>query len=586
MTSFVNEPVFNLHSVKGDLLGGLTAGIVTLPLALAFGLQSGLGAVSGLYCAIFLGAVAIVFGGTHTLISTPTGPMTVVAALTIAQAIAMAGSLELALGTIFTIFLLAGAVQIVFGLLKFGGNVKYIPYPVLSGFMTGIGIILILFQLYPLVGLSSPSNIIEGITGWLQAFHSMNVQAFALGTLTLFILYLTPKLTRTIPATLLALLVGTLVCIFADLSVPLIGSVAQGLPSLQLETLLNLDVSQPWFILSAALTLGALGCIDTLLTAVIVDKITETKHRSDRELIGQGLGNIASGLFGGLPGAGTTMSSIVNVKAGGRTRLAGVISSLFLLAVLLGLGQYVQYVPIPVLAAILITVGLDIIDYQGLKEIMKVDRAEGAILLIVLVMTVFVDLITAVGTGMTLSVFIFMKKMGTIGEEKIALFPLRSLKVRKPCDLKEEFILPQDSLDHVYIKTFSGPIFFGFSQYLIDDLKQLPGAKTLVFEMNRVPYLDQSAAHALELVFEFMHKRDIQVLLANLNSQPMQMLRAVDLVPRLIPEDHIFEDIFNCVQWLEEDFVNQPSSQQSQAHFHVSAQEPEQPYESIKNVIN
>lgn len=229
----------------------------------------------------------------------------------------MAGSLELALGTIFTIFLLAGAVQIVFGLLKFGGNVKYIPYPVLSGFMTGIGIILILFQLYPLVGLSSPSNIIDGITGWLHAFHGMNLQAFALGALTLFILYLTPKLTTTIPATLLALLVGTLVCIFAELSVPLIGEVAQGLPSLQLEPLWNLEVSQPWFILSAALTLGALGCIDTLLTAVIVDKITETKHRSDRELIGQGLGNIFSGLFGGLPGAGTTMSSIVNVKAGG-----------------------------------------------------------------------------------------------------------------------------------------------------------------------------------------------------------------------------------------------------------------------------
>ena len=580
------ESTYNFRYVKGDVLGGLTAGIVTLPLALAFGLQSGLGAVSGLYCAIFLGAIAILFGGSRTLISTPTGPMTVVAALTIAQAITMAGSLESALGTILGIFLLAGAVQITFGLLKFGGNVKYIPYPVLSGFMTGIGIILILFQMYPLVGLSSPSNIIDGITGWPQAFPDINFQAFALGTLTLLVLYVTPKLTTTIPATLLALLVGTVVSVIAGLSVPLIGEVAQGLPSLQLNALWQLDVSQPWFMLSAALTLGALGCIDTLLTAVIVDKITETKHHSDRELIGQGLGNIVSGLFGGLPGAGTTMSSIVNVKAGGRTRLAGVISSFFLLAVLLGLGTYVQYVPIPVLAAILITVGLDIIDYKGLKEVMKVDRAEAAILFIVLVMTVFVDLITAVGTGMTLSVFIFMKKMGAIGEEKIALFPLRSLKVRKPCDLREEFILPQDSLDHVYIKTFSGPVFFGFSQYLIDDLKQLPGAKTLVFEMNRVPYLDQSAAHALELVFEFMHKRGIQVLLANLNNQPLQMLRAVDLVPRLIPENHIFEDIFNCVQWLEEDFVNQPSSQHSQSDFHVSSQKPDQPYEPIKNIIH
>jgi sulfate permease, SulP family len=554
-----HESTFNFTHVKGDVLGGLTAGIVTLPLALAFGLQSGLGAVSGLYCAILLGVVAILFGGTHTLISTPTGPMTVVAALTIAQAIAMAGSLELALGTILGIFLLAGAVQMAFGFLKFGGNVKYIPYPVLSGFMTGIGIILILFQIYPLVGLSAPSNIIEGITGWIQAIQNMNLQAFALGVLTLVVLFAAPRFTTTIPATLLALLVGTLVSITAGLSVPLIGEVAQGLPSLQLDALWHLELSQPWFILSAALTLGSLGCIDTLLTAVIVDKITETKHHSDRELIGQGLGNMASALFGGLPGAGTTMSSVVNVKAGGRTRLAGVISSLFLLAVLLGLGKYVQYVPIPVLAAILITVGLDIIDYQGLKEVMKVDRAEGAILIIVLVMTVFVDLITAVGIGMTLSVFIFMKKMGVIGEEKIALFPLRSLKVRKPCDLKEEFLLPQDSLDHIYIKTFSGPVFFGFSQSLIDNLKQLPDVETLVFEMNRVPYLDQSAAHALEQVFEYLHKRGIQVLLANIHSQPLTMLRAVDLLPRLIPEHHLFEDIFDCVRWLEEEFVKHPS---------------------------
>lgn len=556
MTYAVQESKFNFLHVKGDVLGGLTAGVVTLPLALAFGLQSGLGAVSGLYCAILLGAIAILFGGTRTLISTPTGPMTVVAALTISQAISFAGSLESALGTIIGIFILAGVVQIAFGLLKIGGNIKYIPYPVLSGFMTGIGIILILFEVFPLMGLPAPSTIYGVFTGGVQALRDMNLQALALGGLTLVILYAAPKVSTTIPAALMALLVGTFVALATGFSIPLIGEVAQGLPSFQLEPLLNVDVSQPSFIITAALTLGALGCIDTLLTAVIVDKITETKHQSNRELIGQGMGNVTSALFGGLPGAGTTMSSIVNVKAGGRTRLAGVVSSLFLLAVLLGLGTYVQYVPIPVLAAILITVGLDIIDYKGLKEVVKVDRAESAILFIVLLLTVFVDLITAVGAGMTLSVFIFMKKMGDIGEEKIVLFPLRSLKIRKPCDLREEFVLPQDYLDTVYIKTFTGPIFFGFSHFLIDNIKQLPSVKILIFEMNRVPYLDQSAAHALELVFEYMQKRDIRVLLANINPQPLEMLRAVDLTPRIIPAHHIFVDIFDCVRWLEEEFVS------------------------------
>ncbi len=545
----------NLHNIKGDFFGGLTAGVVTLPLALAFGLQSGLSPISGLYCAIFLGAIAVIFGGTHTLISTPTGPMTVVAALTISQTIIMAGSLELAMGTILAIFVLSGIIQILFGSFKFGNNVKYIPYPVLSGFMTGIGVILILFEIYPLIGLSSPSTIKGVITGLPHDVGNMSLQSFGLGMLTLAILYLAPKFSTKIPATLIALIAGTLVSIASGLSVPLIGEVPQGLPNLQLESLLNINFSAPWFIISSALTLGALGCIDTLLTAVIVDKITETKHQSNRELIGQGLGNVVSGLFGGLPGAGTTMSSIVNVKAGGRTRWSGVISSLCLLAVLLGLGTYVQYVPIPVLAAILITVGMDIIDYNGLKEVIKVDRSEAVILLVVLIMTVFVDLIAAVGTGMTLSVFIFMKKMSSIGENTIELFPLRDLKVRKPCDLRDEFILPSEYLDKVYIQSFTGPIFFGFSQYLIDNLKKLPSVNVIIFEMNRVPYLDQSAAHALELVFEYLQKKGIAVYLAHINEKPLKMLHAVELVPRLIPEENIFDHIFDCIQVLEEEFV-------------------------------
>ncbi len=546
---------FNSSQVKGDVFGGLTAAIVTLPLALAFGLNSGLGPVSGLYCAIFLGAIAIVLGGSRMLISTPTGPMTVVAALTISQAITFAGSLERALGAILGIFILAGAFQILLGLLKFGSNVKYIPYPVLSGFMTGIGIILILFEIYPLMGVHAPSTIRDVFMEFPQAVRDTNVHALGLGGLTLLILFTAPKITQRIPAALTALVVGTAIAFLSGMTVPLIGPVTQGLPAIQLDALSRIEISSIWFIISAALTLGALGCIDTLLTAMIVDKITETKHQSNRELIGQGLGNITSSLFGGLPGAGTTMSSIVNVKAGGRTRLSGLVSSTFLLAVLLGLGAYVQYVPIPVLAGILIMVGTDIIDYNGLKEVMKVDWAEGAILCIVLLLTVFVDLITAVGIGMTLSVFVFMKKMGAIGEEKIVLFPLRTLKVRKPCDLRDEFLLPPDYLDQVYIKSFSGPIFFGFSQVLIDNLKQLPSVKVIIFEMNRVPYLDQSAAHALELVFEYMQKRGIRVFLANMNSQPLTMLRAVDLVPRIIPESSIFDDIFDCVQWLEEEFV-------------------------------
>ncbi len=276
---------FNLNNVKGDFFGGITAGVVSLPLALAFGLQSGLSPISGLYCAIFLGGIAVIFGGTYTLISTPTGPMTVVAALTISQAINMTGSLEAAMGTVLVIFVLSGAVQVLFGSFKLGNNVKYIPYPVLSGFMTGIGIILILFEIYPLLGMPSPTTIKGVVTSLPHDIGNMNLQALGLGVLTLVILYLTPRFSTAIPATLVALIAGTLVSVASGFDVPLIGEVPQGLPDLQLGALLSVNFSDPWFIASSALTLGALGCIDTLLTAVIVDKITETKHNSNRELI-------------------------------------------------------------------------------------------------------------------------------------------------------------------------------------------------------------------------------------------------------------------------------------------------------------
>jgi sulfate permease, SulP family len=549
----------DFKNLKGDFLGGLTAGIVTLPLALAFGLQSGLGAVSGLYCAIILGLIAVVFGGTPTLISTPTGPMTVVATLAIAQVIANAGSLESGMGTIIGIFLLAAIFQIIFGAIKIGGYVKYIPYPVLSGFMTGIGVILISLEIYPLVGLSSPKDIIKVFVNLPQIFSQVHFQALALGGLALAIVFFLPKLTKAIPASLVALFVGTFVSVFFGLSVPMIGEIPQGLPSLQVEHLSNFDIHKIPFVLSAALTLGALGCIDTLLTSVVADQITKTRHKSNRELIGQGLGNFTSALFGGLPGAGTTMSTIVSIKAGGRTRLAGVISSIFLIGILFGLAEYVQYIPIPVLAAILIGVGFDIIDYKGLKQLAKVNRAEGVILVTVLVMTVFVDLIEAVAVGMILSSVIFMKKMGDIGEGKVELFPLRKLKVMKSCDLHEEFILPRDLADQVYVKSINGPVFFGFSYSLQENIKKLPEINTIIFEMNRVPYIDQSAANVYETVIQDLKNQEIEVLLANINGQPLKMFKDTGLIPQVIPQDRIFEDIFDCVRSLEERFVLEKS---------------------------
>jgi len=482
-----------------------------------------------------------------------------VTTLIIAQVVASAGSLESGMGTIIGVFLLAAIFQVIFGVIKIGGYVKYIPYPVLSGFMTGIGVILISLEIYPLVGMASPKDIIKVFLNLPQVVSHLNVQALLLGGATLLGIVLLPKLTTAIPASLVALIAGTLFSLYFGLSVPMIGEIPQGLPSLQINHLITFDVHKIPFVLSSALTLAALGCIDSLLTSVVADQVTKTRHKSNRELIGQGLGNFGSALFGGLPGAGTTMSTIVSIKAGGKTRWAGIISSFFLVGILFGLGKYVQYVPIPVLAAILIMVGFDIIDYKGLKQLAKVNRAEGIILVTVLVMTVFVDLIEAVAVGMILSSVIFMKKMGDIGEKKMELFPLRKLKVMKPCNLGEEFILPRDLADQVYIKSINGPVFFGFSHVLQENIKKLPKITTIIFEMNRVPYIDQSAANVYESVIQDLKQQDIDVLLANINGQPLKMFKDTGLIPKIITQDKMFEDIFDCVRSLEERFVLEKS---------------------------
>jgi SulP family sulfate permease len=307
---------FDFKHVKGDIFGGVTAGIVALPLALAFGVQSGMGAIAGLYGAMMLGIFAALFGGTKTQVSGPTGPMTVVSSVVIATAIEMSGSLQAGMGFIIAVFLLSGGFQIVFGILKIGKYIKYIPYPVLSGFMTGIGIIIILFQLYPFLGHKSAKSTLDICLEIGEPIMAFNWMAVVLGGLTIAIIYLFPRITKAVPSTLIALLVATMMALLFHMDVPLIGDIPSGIPSLRTGGIFSIDPSMFGLLIKFALTIAALGMIDSLLTSVIADNKTRTKHDSNRELIGQGIGNIASGLIGGLPGAGATMLSVVNIKAG------------------------------------------------------------------------------------------------------------------------------------------------------------------------------------------------------------------------------------------------------------------------------
>ena len=545
---------FSLKHIKGDLFGGVTAGIVALPLALAFGVQSGMGAIAGLYGAMVLGMVAAVFGGTATQVSGPTGPMTVVSAMVIATAIEISGSLQAGMGIIIASFLLAGGFQIIFGLVKIGKYIKYIPYPVLSGFMTGIGVIIIIFQIYPFLGHASVGDTFDIFLNIDDPLSDFNAEAVFLGLFTVAIIYLFPKVTKKIPSTLVALvvatIVATLVSVFLKMNVPLIGDIPAGLPELKVAEILTVDPSMFWTIIEFAVMLAALGAIDSLLTSVIADNITKTKHNSNRELIGQGIGNMAAALIGGLPGAGATMRTVVNVNAGGKTRLSGFIHGLLLVGILLGLSKYTSYIPLSVLAGILITVGIGIIDYKGLRHLRRVPRADAVVLLIVLVITVFGNLLHAVGVGVVLASVLFMKQSSDIAESGTSVKALAGFDGEAPWD--DESSVYKEYRGTIYIKHLYGAMFFGFTSRFQEMMKQLDkNIRVLIVRMDKVPHIDQSGIYAMEEAITELQNKDVVVVLTGVQPQPLDMFKKIDIVPALIPEMHLFATFKDCEIWLK-----------------------------------
>ena len=539
---------WRFDNLRGDIFGGITAGIVALPLALAFGVQSGAGPVAGLYGAIALGIFAATFGGTSSQVSGPTGPMTVVAALVVIKAIEEYGSLEAGMGFIICIFVLAGVVQILFGVLQLGAYIKYIPYPVVSGFMSGIGGIIILLQIFPFFGQTSPKKVVDVITHLADVIPIVNWEAMIIASSTIAIIYLFPRVTKAVPSTLIALVSMTILTNWIGLEVPVIGTIPSSLPELKLSSIASIHASDITLIIELALTLALLGAIDSLLTSVIADNITKTKHHSNRELVGQGIGNIMAGCIGGLPGAGATMRTLVNVNAGGQTPLSGVVHGVLLLATLLGLGNYAQEIPIPVLAGILITVGIGIIDYKGFRHIKSVPRTDAVVMLIVLGMTVFVDLIQAVAVGLILSSILFMKQMSDqLGSE------VKILPIKENCRQWWKENIPDSIADKIYVKHFPGPIFFGFAPALQAMAESLPDIRVVIFRMMDVPNIDQTGLYALEEVVLSLEKRNIAVVITGLQKQPYRMLQRINMVPGLIPENYIFDEIEDCIQWLGEE---------------------------------
>ena len=577
--------MIKFNNLKGDIFGGITAGIVALPLALAFGIQAfsgindheaaSMGAYAGLVGALLLGFFAALFGGTHSQISGPTGPMTVITATLVSGAWTSSGSgsfsavlVSMALAAIF-----CGLFQILFGVIKIGKYVRYIPYPVLSGFMSGIGVIIILQQIYPLLGQSGSGSMLSLLMGLPEACTHISLTALLLGLGTVLIIYLFPLLTKKVPSTLVALLVMTVISLFINMDgVPVIGKIPSGIPmpffANSKVSLAGLDwVSILMAAIVPGLTLAGLGSIDTLLTSVVADNITKTKHDSNRELIGQGIGNAIAGLFCGLPGAGATMRTVVNVKSGGRTQLSGMVHALLLLAILLGLGGLVQYVPLSVLAGILITVGWGIIDFRGFRDLLKIPRADAVVLLVVFFVTVFVDLLTAVGIGMVIACVLFMKRASDLVEGGYSSAVMTDSDLRrglpappqpnfdKSLPWEDEGGITDEMRQHIYIQRLNGPIFFGsitkFKEVMTD---VPPTAKIVIIRMRLVSFMDQSGLYAMEEAVKDLQARGVTVLMTIIQPQPLYMLTRMRVIPEVIPEEHTFKTFEDCTAYLRNHF--------------------------------
>jgi SulP family sulfate permease len=534
--NFINGLRFN--NIRGDIYGGVTAAVVALPLALAMGVSSGAGPVAGLYGAILVGLFAAIFGGTPAQVSGPTGPMTVVMAAIFTQYTAMfpedpAHGAALA----FTVVIMGGLLQILFGFLKVGKFIELVPHPVVSGFMSGIGVIIILLQLPPLLGFVAQPGPMASAQILPEAFNNLVSDAVILGVLSLAIVYLMPKkLNKLIPSPLVALVVGTLAYILfmsgGDASI--LGDIPTGLPDPQMPTY---ELALLPEMIKSALTLAALGSIDSLLTSLVADNVTRTYHKSDRELIGQGIGNTIAGFFGGLPGAGATMRTVVNVKAGGQTPISGALHALILLAIVLGAGALASNIPHAVLAGILIKVGTDIIDWDYLKRVHTAPKAGVLMMVVVLVMTVFIDLIIAVAVGMAMAGMVFMKRMVDLQLESINV--IRDVDEDTPLT-EEEAAIVNEAKGHILLFHLGGPMSFGAAKGMARQLAQFDEYDVLILELTDVPQIDFTATRALFDMVQDAQSMGRQVFLVGCRKQVCEMMRKQGVTTG-VPKDHLVE---------------------------------------------
>lgn len=627
--------------IKGDFFGGVTAGIVALPLALAFGEQSGLGAAAGLFGAIAIGFFSSLFCSTQQQISGPTAPMTAVSVVVVSQIVqSFNGNVSAAMPSILMVFFLAGIFQVLLGIIGVGKYIKYIPYPVISGFMNGIAVIILMGQIFPLMGYvpskdkelvqknmitaesnlmtkkfqeiskdkgtiglddvaliqakvkefenisredvekeaktisnmqaKSPAGIIKNIERGLK---NINWLEFAFVVSTVIVIYgfkylikLLPssikffdnlkKIASSIPTTLIALVIMSGIAMYFNFDLLKIQEIPQGfpLPHFEIFTGFSFDTIKPFIM--AAVSLAMLGSIDSLLTSVIMDTKDKTQHNSGQELVSQGIGNSMAAFFGGIPGSSATIRTLLNYSSGGTTRLSGIFASLLLLSILVFFAPIASRIPSAVLAGVLITVGIGIFDYRGLKAIGKTPIWDVVVMFIVMLLTIFVDLVIAVGVGLVISSLIFMKKMGDLNTKRSQVVALEEMPEIETCE--EQKLVPSHMSEKIFVKKLFGPLFFGYTNDLQKLYTQIPEkAEYVILIMEKVPYVDQSGLYSLEDIILDLEKKGKHILITGLQKQPDYLMRKIEIIPNLISEEENFNTFDECLQWLRSKDNNQ-----------------------------
>ena len=519
-------------NIKGDIIAGITVGIIALPLALAFGEISQLGPIAGVWGAIAGGIIGGLFGGCLVGVSGPTAPKAAqIAAYMSLFVIGNTNNPDLVAA--FSIIFLSGLILVLISFARVSHFIHYTPYPVVAGFMCGIGVIVILTQLNAFVGLDVKKNIKDVIINLSDTINSANIEALYVSIPSLIILFLWPFFSKTIlvlrkiPAPLTALVVGTSIAQIFNLDIPYIGDKMANESANEIFSIYIPDLSRFIEFIVPAFALAGLAVLDSLLSCKVADNITGERHSSDRETFGQGMANMAAGLFGGVTTATATMRTVANIKFGGKTPLASIVHGLTLLAILLGLGSLVAKIPAACLAAILFKVGIEILDYRIMPLINKLPLKDLIIFCTVLFVTVYEDLMIAIAIGIIFAVLSSLKDLKSIFKER---GDYQFLNISNP-DYKEGLKLKSANDSMINVLSLSGPLFFGSVEKLIKSYNQIPSESNVIIDMKNITNIDLTGVFGLEDLIKLSQNQNRKVIIANMDEnikRSFNDLRAIE----------------------------------------------------------